>query len=46
MEPTFGLPDQLRYDKATPSSLDSYVEMAVITPFTGSAAQTVQAGNY
>ena len=44
--PTFALPDQLRYDSATPSSLGTNVEMAVVTPYTGSAAQIVQSGNY
>ena len=42
--PTFALPDQLRYDSATPSSLGTNVEMAVVTPYTGSASQFVQSG--
>ena len=44
-QPTFALPDQLRYDSATPSSLGD-VQVAVVTPYTGSAPITVQAGNY
>ena len=45
-QPTFALPDQLRYDKATPSSLGTDVQVAVVVPYTGSAPITVQAGNY
>ena len=45
-QPIFALPDQLRYDKATPSSLGTNVEMAVVTPYTGSASIIVQSGNY
>ena len=45
-QPTFALPDQLRYDHATPSSLGTNVEMAIVTPYTGSAAQVIQSGNY
>ena len=45
-QPTFALPDQLRYDSATPSSLGTHVEMAVVTPYTGSASQIIQSGNY
>ena len=45
-QPTFALPDQLRCDKATPSSLGTNVEMAVVTPYTGSASIIVQSGNY
>ena len=45
-QPTFALPDQLRYDSATPSSLGTDVQVAVVTPYTGSAPITVQAGNY
>jgi hypothetical protein len=45
-QPSFSLPDQLRYDHATPSSLGTNVEMAVVTPYTGSAAQVIQSGNY
>ena len=45
-QPSFSLPDQLRYDHATPSSLGTNVEMAVVTPYTGSASQVVQSGNY
>ena len=45
-QPTFALPDQLRYDKATPSSLGTDVQVSVVTPYTGSSPITVQAGNY
>ena len=45
-QPTFALPEQLRYDMATPSDLGTDVEMAVVTPYTGSSPITVQAGNY
>ena len=45
-QPTFALPDQLRYDHATPSSLGTDVQVAVVVPYTGSAQITVQAGNY
>ena len=45
-QPTFALPDQLRYDSATPSSLGTDVQVAVVVPYTGSAPITVQAGNY
>ena len=45
MEPTFALPDQLRNDMATPSSLDCNVEQSVVTPLTGQGAVYVQDGN-
>ena len=45
-QPTFALPDQLRYDKATPSSLGTDVQVAAVDPYTGSSPITVQAGNY
>ena len=45
-QPTFALPEQLRYDMATPSDLGTDVEMAVVTQCTGSSPITVQAGNY
>ena len=44
--PIFALPDQLRYDHATPSSLGTNVEMVMVTPYTGSGAVIVNAGNY
>ena len=43
---TFALPEQLRYDMATPSDLGTDAEMAAVTPCTGSSPITVQAGNY
>ena len=43
---SFALPDQLRYDLATPSDLGTNVEMCVVTPYTGSGAVTVNSGNY
>ena len=46
MKPTFLLPDQLRYDRNTPSNLGTDVQVVVTTPFTGSAPITVQAVNY
>ena len=46
MEPNFSLPDQLRYDRATPSNLGTDAQVAVVVPYTGSAPITVQAGNY
>ena len=45
-QPSFALPEQLRYDMATPSDLGTEVEMAVVTPYTGSAPVYIQAGNY
>ena len=45
-QPSFALPDQLRYDLATPSDLGTNVEMCVVTPYTGSGAVTVNSGNY
>jgi len=46
-QPNFALPDQLRYDLATPSDLGTNVEMCVVTPsYTGSGAVTVNSGNY
>ena len=46
MEATFALPDQLRYDRAVPSDLGTETEIAVVTPYTGSAEMTIQAGKY
>ena len=46
MEPTFALPEQLRYDMATPSSLGCNVEQCVVTPITGQGPVYVQSGNY
>ena len=46
MEPIFGLPEQLCYDRAVPSDLGTQTETAIVTPFTGCALITVQAGNY
>ena len=46
MEPSFALPDQLRYDVMTPSSLSVWQETAVVSPYTGSASLTVAYGNY
>ena len=43
---SFALPDQLRYDLATPSDLGTNVEMCVVTPCTGSGPVTVNSGNY
>ena len=45
-QPTFALPEQLRYEMATTSDLGTDVEMAIVTPYTGSSPITVQAGNY
>ena len=45
-QPSFALPDQLRYDMATPSDLGTNVELCVVTPYTGSGAVIVNAGNY
>ena len=45
-QPSFALPDQLRYDMATPSDFGTNVEMCVVTPYTGSGAVIVNSGNY
>ena len=45
-QPSFALPDQLRYDKATPSSWGTDVQVTVVVPYTGSSPITVQADNY
>ena len=45
-QPSFALPEQLRYDMATPSDLGTNVELCVVTPYTGSGAVIVNAGNY
>ena len=45
-QPRFALPDQLRCDHATPSSLGTDVQVSVVVPYTGSSPITVQAGNY
>ena len=45
-QPSFALPDQLRYDLATPSDLGTNVEMVTVTPYTGSGAVIVNSGNY
>ena len=45
-QPSFALPDQLRYDLATPSDLGTNVEMCVVTPYTGSGAVIVNSGKY
>ena len=42
---SFALPDQLRYDLATPSDLGTNVEMCVVTPYTGSSPVTMTSGN-
>ena len=46
MEPNFALPDQLRYNVMTPSTLSVWQETAVVSPYTGSASLTVASGNY
>ena len=46
MEPTFALPEQLRYDMATPSSLGCHVEQSVVMPIPRQGAVYVQNGNY
>ena len=45
-QPRFALPDQLRYDSATPSDLGTTVEICVVTSYTGSGTVIVNAGNY
>ena len=47
-QPRFALPDQLRCDHATPSSLGTDVQawVAVVVPNTGASPITVQAGSY
>ena len=45
-QPTFALPDQLRYDMLTPSSLGCHLDKTVCTQYTGQGAVHVQTGNY
>ena len=45
-QPSFALPDQLRYDQMTPSDLGTEVETCVVSPYTGSAPIIVNSGNY
>ena len=45
-QPSFALPNQLRYDKATPSDLGTETELAIVMPYTGSSPITLQAGNF
>ena len=45
-QPSFALPEQLRYDMATPSDLGTNVEMVTVTPYIGFGAVIVNAGNY
>ena len=42
----FALPDQLRYDTSTLSSLGTEVTMSIVTPIAGSGKVTVNTGNY
>ena len=44
--PSFALPDQLRYGHATLSSLGTDMQVAVVVPYTGSSPIIVQAGSY
>ena len=44
--PSFALPDQLRYNHATLSSLGTNAQVAVVVPYAGSSPITVQAGSY
>ena len=43
-QPSFALPEQLRYDHAKSSNLDTDVQVSVVAPFTASSPITIQAG--
>ena len=43
---SFALPDQLLYDHSTLSSFGTYVQVAVVVPYTGSSPITILAGSY
>ena len=45
-QPSFALPDQLRYNHAALSSLGTYANIAVCVPYMGSWPITVQTSNY
>ena len=45
-QPSFTLPDQLRYNHATPSSLGTDAQVSVVVHFTECSPITVQADNY
>ena len=45
MEPTFALPDQIRYDRDVPWNVGTVTEIVVVTHYAESSAITVPAGN-
>ena len=45
-QPSFELPEQLRYDLATSSHLGTIIKMVIVTPYTWSGAVTIHVGKY